>query len=67
LDSSLVSNENLSEMLLSNSWAPGQVRWGKILCHSQKTWNPKPKNLFFIANSKTWIFWGFEQLSSAIG
>jgi len=27
--------------------------------------NPKP-NFFFIADSKTcWVFWGFEQLSSA--
>jgi len=33
------------------------------------TKNPKPKNkVFFIAGMKTcWVFWGFEQLSSAIG
>jgi len=35
--------------------------------HSQKIWNPKPKEHFFIADSNTcWFFWGFEQFSSTI-
>jgi len=47
-DSSLVPNENLSEILLSSVWALGQVIWTKILPHSQKTWN---QQFFFIADS----------------
>ena len=32
------------------------------------TKNPKPKNVCYIADSKTCVvFWGFEQLSSAFG
>ena len=70
-DFGLVSNKNLSEILLSNGWALGQVAWAKVVknlsylwCHSQKTWN---QNFFFIADLKTCrIFWGFEQLFSTI-
>ena len=73
-DSSLVSNKNLSEILPFSGLDLGQVTWAKMATnllhlwrHSQKTWNPKPTS-FFIANSKTCrIFWGFEQLSGAIG
>ena len=64
-DSSLVSNENFSEILCSSSWALGQVTWAKshLRRHSQKM---KPK-IFFIADLKTCrVFQGFEQLSSTI-
>jgi len=52
-DSSLVSNQNYSEIFPSNGWALDQVTWAKMTiklprlwCHSQKTWNPKPKFFF---------------------
>jgi len=73
LDTSLVSIENLSEILLSSGWA--QVRYqlpemAKILpylwCHSQK--NPKPKKIFHCwLEDLCRVFWGFEQLSGTIG
>jgi len=56
LDSSLVSIENFSEILLYNGWTLGQATWAKMAknlpclwCHSQKNWNPNPKS-FFIAD-----------------
>jgi len=59
-DSSLVSIENMSEIILSNGWAQVRYQQPKIAKnlpylwhHSQKTWNPKPKIIFFIADSKT--------------
>jgi len=53
LISSLVSNENFSKILPASSWALGRVTSAKaaknlphLWCHSQKTWNPKPKTVF---------------------
>jgi len=74
LDSNIVSNENLTEILPSSGWALGKVTWAKVVKnlphlwrHSQKNGKPKPK-IFFIAESKTYrVFRGFEQLSSTIG
>jgi len=47
LDSSLVSNENISEILWPSGWAVGQATWAKMAQkllhlwrHSQKTNNP---------------------------
>jgi len=72
---SLVSNENFSEILWPSGCALDQVTWAKIApkllylwCHSQKICNHQPKFFFSGAGYYTWqIFWGFEQLSSAIG
>jgi len=72
-DSSLVSNENLSKVLLSSGWALGQVTWAKmaknlphLLCHSEKIRNLN-QNFFYIADSKACrVFSGIEQLSNAI-
>jgi len=48
LGSSLVSNENFSEILWPSGWALGQVRWAKMAQkllhlwhHSQKIPNPQ--------------------------
>jgi len=73
-DSSLVSNENLSKILLSSGWALGQATWDKmaknltsLMPSLTKYLKPKTKKFFFIAGLKTCqIFWGFEQLSSTI-
>jgi len=53
LDLSLVSNKNFSEILWPSSWALGQETWAKMAPkllhlwrHSQKIWNPQPKNFF---------------------
>jgi len=70
-DSSLVSNENLSKILLSSGWALGQATWDKMaknlphLCrHSQKTWNPKLKNFFSL---QAWrLAKSFEGLNSSL-
>jgi len=50
LDSSLVSNENFSEILWPSGWDPGQVTWAKMAqnllhlwCHSQKIYKPQLK------------------------
>jgi len=52
-DSSLVSNENFSEILWPSSWALGQATRAKMTPkllhlwrHSQKICNPQPKNFF---------------------
>jgi len=54
MDSSLVSNANLSRILPSSGKALIQLTWAKMAKHlphlwrhSQKTWNPKPKKIFF--------------------
>jgi len=70
-DFSLVSDKNLSEILSSSDWALGQETLAKtdknlphLWCHSQKN---ETQQFFFIANLKTChIFWGFEQVSSAV-
>jgi len=72
-DSSLVSNENFSDMLPPSSLADFRYQLSKMaknlphLCrHSQKKTKPKTK-FFFIPDLKTcWVFWGFEQLFSTI-
>ena len=43
LDSSLVSNENFSEMLPFSSWAPGQVTWAKIAKNQPHLWRHSQK------------------------
>ena len=72
LDLSLLSNKSLSNIIPSSTLGPeldevgqrGLVHWWH---HSQKIWNPKPKNFFCMADSKTCrIFWGFKLLSSAV-
>jgi len=57
LDSSLVSNDNFSEILWPSGWALGQVTWAKmtqILLHLWRHWqkisNPQPKNFFASAD-----------------
>ena len=54
IDSSLVSDENFSEILWSSGWALGQVTWAKMLLHlrrhSQKISNPQPKKYFSSAD-----------------
>jgi len=52
-DSSLVSNENFSEILLPSGWALGQITWAKMAqkllhfwCYSQKICKPQPKKFF---------------------
>ena len=52
-DSSLVSNENLSETLWPSGWALGQATWAKMTLkllhlwrHLQKIRTPQPKNFF---------------------
>jgi len=52
-NSSLVSNENLSEILWFGGWALGQVIWGKMstnlphcIRQSQKKHKPKTNNFF---------------------
>jgi len=59
LNFSLVSTNNLSETISSNSLGPGPDEVGqKVLkllhlwCHSQKIRNPKTKKFFFIADAK---------------
>jgi len=69
VDSSLVSNENISKILPSSGLT--QVRYQQsnmaknlpyLWRHSQKKWNPK--QFFFIIGLKIcWVFWGFQQLS----
>jgi len=56
-DSSLVSNQNFSEILWPSGWALGQGTWAKTaqkLLHlwrqSQKIRNPQPKNFFSSAD-----------------
>jgi len=56
-DSSLVSNEDFSEILWPNGWALGHVTWAKMAQkllylwrHSQKIRSPQPKNFFFSAD-----------------
>jgi len=51
LDSSLVSNENFSEILWLSGWALGPATWAKMAQklfhlwrHSQKIHNPNQKN-----------------------
>jgi len=53
-DSSIISNENFSEILWPSGWALGHVTWDnmakKLLHlwhHSQKICNPQPK--FFLS------------------
>jgi len=62
-----------SEILPSSSWGLGQVTWAKVAKTyftydvSHKKTNPKTNTFFFISDSKTCrVFWGFEQLSSAV-
>jgi len=66
-DSSLVSNENFSEILPFSGWAICQITWAKMAKnlphswhHSQKTWSPK---LFSIADLKSLlrVWTAFEQ------
>jgi len=72
-DCSLVSNKNLSEILLSNGLGPGSGEVGqgglKVLHlwrHSRKIFTPQPKNYFSSANYKTSrIFWDFYRVCSA--
>jgi len=54
LDSSLVSNENFSEILWHSGWALGHVTGAKMTQkllqlwrHSQKNWHPPTKKFFF--------------------
>jgi len=54
LDSSLVSNENLSKILWHSGWALGKVIWAKmdqkwlyLWRHSQKSSTPTTKFSFF--------------------
>jgi len=56
-DSSLVSNENFSEILWPSGWALDQVTWAKMAQkllhlwrHSQKICNPQPKIFFSSAD-----------------
>jgi len=66
--SSLVSNENFSEILLFGGWALGQVAWAKMaknlphLCHPQKNWNQK--NLFSLVTRRLAEL--FEGLNSSL-
>jgi len=60
-DSSLVTNENFSEIFMSDGW--GQVRYqqpemAKNLPYHVTNKNTKPKTkIFFIADSKTCWVW----------
>jgi len=69
-DSSLVSNENFSEkfrLVVGPSSGISSQKPSLLVSPLKKNKNPKPK-FFLIADSKTClVFWGFEQLSSAIG
>jgi len=56
-DSSLVSNENVSETLWPSGWTLGQATWAKMTLkllhlwrHSQKTHTPQSKIFFFECN-----------------
>jgi len=51
-DSSLVSNENFSEMLWPSGWALGQATWAKMYPKLLHLWRPSQK----IRNSKPKIF-----------
>jgi len=58
--SSLVSNENFSEIRWPSGWALGHVTWGKMArkllhlwCHSQKICNPNQK-IFFECRLEGW-------------
>jgi len=71
-DCSLVSNQNFSEILPSNSLGPGPGKWAKVAWKSStydvthKNQQPLTKNIFFIAKCKTCqVFWAFQQLSTA--
>jgi len=61
-DSSLVSNENLSEILASSSWALGQVTWAKIAKNLAHLWHHSKKThfFFFISGCNT-----FDSLNSS--
>jgi len=51
-DSSLVSNENFSEILWSSNWALGQVTWARMAKNLPHLWRHSQKNqkvCFFIA------------------
>jgi len=59
-DSSLVSNENFSEILWPSGWALGQVTWAKMTQkllhlwrHSQKNATPNLK-IFFECRLEDW-------------
>jgi len=67
LDWSLVSNENFSEILWPSGWAPGQVTWAKMplkLLHSQKIYNPQPKNCFWVQTTR--LVESFDGLNSCL-
>jgi len=72
-DFSLISKENLNEILQPSSLGPEPDEVGKKAQNYStydklpKNSKPKTKKFFFIANSKAWrVFWAFEQLSCAI-
>jgi len=71
LDSSLVSNENFSEILWPSGWALGQATRAKMAQkllhlwrHSQKICNPQ-QNFFFRVQSKK-LSDPFEPLNSSL-
>jgi len=71
LDSSLVSNENLSETLWPSGWALDQATWAKMTpkllhlwCHSQKIHNPLPQNFFWVQSTR--LANPFEPLNSSL-
>ena len=70
-DSSLVSNENFSEILWASGWALGQETWAKmnqklfqLWCQSQKIHNPQPKHIFGVQTRK--LADPFKLLSSSL-
>ena len=68
-DSSLVTNENISDIFPSSGWPDNMSQNGlkTYLTYDITHKKPKTKTIFFIADSKTSpVFWGFEQLFSAI-
>jgi len=69
LDSSQVSNENFSKILMARQL--GQVTWAKMTpkllylwCHSQKICNPQPKTFFRVQTRKLTNI--FEPLNSSL-
>ena len=73
-DFSLVSNKNLSKnfcLVVGPRSGTSRQNWPKttlLIMSLTKKWNPKPKNFFFNADSKScWVFGGFWTTPSAIG
>ena len=64
-DSRLVSNENLSEILPSNGWALGQVKWAKMAKSLPQGVTHKKKQTFFRVQTRRHAE-SFEGLNSSL-